>query len=127
MPNSKTELVLLREIMESEEYIEEDATLKVSLGKDLSGKAIVLDLASMPHLLIAGATGAGKTVCINCVINSLLLNLSPDELKFIMVDPKRVELMMFKGIPHLVSPIVTSAKKVAGALSWLIGEMETSL
>jgi len=124
VPNDKSEIVRLRDVLETEEYINDVSPLKLALGKDLSGVPMVIDLAAMPHLLIAGATGSGKTVCINCVISSMLLNASPDELKFLMVDPKRVELMMFEGIPHLVSPIVTAPKKVAAALGWLIGEME---
>ena len=124
VPNAKSELVRLRDILETEEYNEEESALKLALGKDITGAPIVIDLAAMPHLLIAGATGSGKTVCINCIISSMLLNSSPDELKMIMVDPKRVELMMFQGIPHLVSPIVTNPKKVAAALAWVIGEME---
>lgn len=124
VPNSKSEMVLLRDILETEEYADEDSPLKLALGKDLSGVPIVTDLAKMPHLLIAGSTGSGKTVCINCIISSMLFNSSPEELKFLMVDPKRVELMMFEGIPHLVSPIVTNPKKAAAALSWVIGEME---
>ena len=124
VPNDKSELVLLRDILEAEEYRDEDSPLKLALGKDLSGTAIVTDLAKMPHLLIAGATGSGKTVCINGIITSLLFNSSPEELKFLMVDPKRVELMMFQEIPHLVSPIVTNPKKVSAALDWVVKEME---
>ncbi len=124
VPNSKSELVRLRDLLESREYSEEDSPLKLALGKDISGEVIVTDLARMPHLLIAGATGSGKTVCINCIISSLLFNSSPDELKFMMIDPKRVELMIFEGIPHLVAPIVTNSKKAAAALGWVIGEME---
>ncbi|MBU0570843.1 MAG: DNA translocase FtsK [Candidatus Omnitrophica bacterium] len=124
VPNDKSEIVRLKCILESEEYCNEESPLKLALGKDLSGIPMVVDLAAMPHLLIAGATGSGKTVCINCVICSMLLSASPEELKFIMVDPKRVELMMFEGIPHLISPIVTVPKKVAVVLGWLIGEME---
>ncbi|MGB2600884.1 MAG: DNA translocase FtsK [Candidatus Omnitrophota bacterium] len=124
VPNKKSEFVFLKDILETEEYNDEESPLKFALGKDLSGNAIVADLAKMPHLLIAGATGSGKTVCINCIISSLLFNSSPDELKFMMIDPKRVELMMFEGIPHLVSPIVTNPKKAASALNWVINEME---
>ena len=124
VPNKKSEFVFLKDILQSEEYNEEESPLKLGLGKDLSGNAIITDLAKMPHLLIAGATGSGKTVCINCIISSLLFNSSPDELKFMMIDPKRVELMMFEGIPHLVSPIVTNPKKAAAALNWVITEME---
>ncbi|MBF0493624.1 MAG: DNA translocase FtsK [Candidatus Omnitrophica bacterium] len=124
IPNDKSELVRLKDIMQSSVYNEEKSQLKLALGKDISGNPVVLDLAGMPHLLMAGTTGSGKTVCINCIISSLLLNQTPSDLKLLMVDPKRVELMMFEGIPHLVSPIVTSPKKVAASLAWLIGEME---
>jgi len=124
VPNDKSELVLLRDILETREYIEDDEPLKLALGKDISGRPIITDLGKMPHLLIAGATGSGKTVCINCIISSLLFNSTPEELKFLMIDPKRVELMMFEGIPHLVSPIVTSSKKAAAALNWVVSEME---
>jgi S-DNA-T family DNA segregation ATPase FtsK/SpoIIIE len=124
VPNSKSELVRLRDLLETREYNEEDSPLKLALGKDISGGAIVTDLAKMPHLLIAGATGSGKTVCINSIISSLLFNSSPGELKFMMIDPKRVELMIFEGIPHLLAPIVTNSKKAAAALGWVIGEME---
>ncbi|MBD3426053.1 MAG: hypothetical protein GF409_02330 [Candidatus Omnitrophica bacterium] len=124
VPNKKSEFVYLKDIIGAEEYSEADSPLKLALGKNLSGNPIVTDLAKMPHLLIAGATGSGKTVCINCIISSLLFNSSPEELKFMMIDPKRVELMMFEGIPHLVSPIVTNPKKAASALNWVITEME---
>jgi len=124
VPNSKSELVLIRDIIETAEYSEDKAPLKFALGKDISGAPIITDLAKMPHLLIAGATGSGKTVCINCIVSSLLYNASPEELRFMMIDPKRVELMIFEGIPHLVSPIVTNSKKAAAALSWVIAEME---
>jgi len=124
VPNDKSELVLLRDILETEEYSEESSPLKFALGKDVSGVPMVTDLAKMPHLLIAGATGSGKTVCLNTVICSFLYNASPDEIKFLMIDPKRVELMMFGGIPHLVAPIVTNPKKAAGALEWVVTEME---
>jgi len=124
VPNEKSELVLLKEILQTSEYAEEDSPLKIALGKDISGTPIVLDLEKMPHLLIAGATGSGKTVCLNSVISAFLINSSPDEVRFVMVDPKRVELMIFEGIPHLVSPIVTNPKKVAAALGWVVSEME---
>lgn len=124
VPNKKSELVLFREILETEEYADSNSVLKLAIGKDISGNPIIIDLAAMPHLLIAGATGSGKTVCINCIISSLLFGASPDELKFVMVDPKRVELMMFEGIPHLLTPIVTNPKKTVVALNWIVGEME---
>ena len=124
VPNVKSELVLLRDILETAEYSEDGSPLKLALGKDISGGPIITDLAKMPHLLIAGATGSGKTVCLNGIISAFLFNSSPDELKFLMIDPKRVELMMFEGIPHLVSPIVTNPKKAAAALNWVVNEME---
>lgn len=124
VPNDKKELVLMRDIMETSEYANNKSPLKFAIGKDLSGEPLVPDLAKMPHLLIAGATGAGKTVCINCIITSFLLNATPDEIRFIMVDPKRVELMPFSGIPHLAAPIVTNPKKAASALNWAVNEME---
>ena len=124
VPNKKSEMVLLKDILETVEYAEEDSPLKFALGKDVSGAPIVTDLVKMPHLLIAGATGSGKTVCLNGVISSFLLNASPEELKFLMIDPKRVELMVFEGLPHLVSPIVTNPKKAAAALNWVVSEME---
>ena len=124
VPNDESELVLLRDILETEEYSEEESQLRMALGKDIEGAPIVTDLSKMPHLLIAGATGSGKTVCLNGIISSLLFNASPEELKFMMVDPKRVELMMFEGIPHLLAPIVTNPKKVSAALGWVVKEME---
>ncbi|MFH1305630.1 MAG: DNA translocase FtsK [Candidatus Omnitrophota bacterium] len=124
VPNEESELVLLRDILETSEYSESDSPLKFALGKDITGAPIVTDLGKMPHLLIAGATGSGKTVCLNCIITSFLYNASPDELKFLMIDPKRVELMMFEGIPHLISPIVTNPKKAAASLNWVVKEME---
>ncbi|MDP8299858.1 MAG: DNA translocase FtsK [Candidatus Tantalella remota] len=124
VPNAKSELVLLRDIIETTEYTNETSAIKLAIGKDISGVPIVTDLAKMPHLLIAGATGSGKTVCINAVICSILYNASPSEVKFLMIDPKRVELLMFAGIPHLVCPIVTSPKKAAAALGWVVSEME---
>jgi len=124
VPNEKSELVILRDLIESKEYHDEKSPLKLALGKDILGESLVTDLSKMPHLLIAGTTGSGKTVCINSIICSLLYNCTPDELKMLMIDPKRVELMIFEGIPHLISPIVTNAKKAAVALSWAVSEME---
>lgn len=124
VPNLKSEMVFLKDVLETEDYTSEESPLKLALGKDILGNSMVLDLARMPHLLIAGATGSGKTVCINSIISSCLFNASPDELKILMIDPKRVELMIFAGIPHLVAPIVTNPKKAAAALNWVVGEME---
>jgi len=124
IPNSETSLVYLREILESKKFQSSESKLTLGLGKDISGNIIISDLKDMPHLLIAGATGSGKTVCVNTIIMSILFNAKPDEVKFIMIDPKMVELVAFNNIPHLLSPIVTSHKKVSGVLSWIVEEME---
>lgn len=124
IPNLKTSMVYLKEILESQEYRKSDSKLRMALGKDISGASIVADLNDMPHLLIAGATGSGKTVCVNSIITALLYNASPDELRFLMVDPKRVELAAFNNLPHLIAPVVTDPKKVSHALDWAVGEME---
>ena len=124
VPNSKGTLVYLKEVIESKEYKKPESLLKLALGKDISGAPIVTELDDMPHLLIAGATGSGKTVCVNSIISSLLFNATPDELKFIMIDPKRVELAAFNGLPHLLAPVVTEPKKVSHTLSWVVDEME---
>lgn len=125
VPNSSSTLVYLKEVLDSKEYKDSKSRLKLALGKDIAGTPVIADLATMPHLLIAGATGSGKTVCINSLIISLLLNSTPDELKFIMIDPKRVELAVFNEIPHLLSPVVTDHKKVAGTLEWVVSEMDS--
>jgi len=126
VPNTKSALVYLREVLESKEYQKaSDSRLTMALGKDISGHPVIADLSDMPHLLIAGATGSGKTVCVNSLIASLLFNTSPDELKFLMVDPKMVELSIYNDIPHLLCPVVTEAKKVSAALSWIVEEMES--
>ena len=124
VPNLKGSLVYLKELLESKEYRNLSSSLKLVLGKDISGASIVTDLDDMPHLLIAGATGSGKTVCVNSIITTLLFNSFPDELKFLMVDPKRVELAVFNGLPHLLAPVVTEPKKVSHALEWAVNEME---
>ncbi len=124
IPNSTTTTVYLRELLESSEYRENNCQLPLLLGKDTSGKPIVSDLAEMPHLLIAGATGSGKTVCVNSIIAGLLFSKSPEDLKFVMVDPKMVELATYKNIPHMLTPVVTDVRKAAGTLNWLVTEME---
>ncbi len=126
VPNQSSSLVYLREILESSEYQKEarSSKLAMALGKDISGKSVVADLGDMPHLLIAGTTGSGKTVCVNSLIMSMIYNATPDELKFIMVDPKMVELAIYNGLPHLLCPVVTDSKKAAGALGWVVNEME---
>jgi len=125
VPNTTASLVFLKEVLSSKEFQESESKLTLALGKDTAGIPVVCDLAKMPHLLIAGTTGAGKTVCVNSIILSMLFNASPDELKFILVDPKMVEMAMFNKLPHLVCPVLTNAKKVSGALKWLVGEMES--
>ena len=124
VPNEQTRMVGLREVLESEAFQNSKSKITVALGRDISGQAVVADLAKMPHLLIAGSTGSGKSVCINTLINSILYKASPDEVKFVMVDPKKVELGNYNGIPHLISPVVTDAKKAASALRWAVHEME---
>jgi DNA segregation ATPase FtsK/SpoIIIE, S-DNA-T family len=124
VPNQKATPVGLREILESEDWANAKADLPIALGKDVSGKPLVSDLAKMPHLLIAGATGSGKSVCINVIISSLLYHASPKDVRLLMVDPKIVELKMFNDLPHMLIPVVTEAKKVPGALKWLLKEME---
>ncbi|MFW6129873.1 MAG: DNA translocase FtsK 4TM domain-containing protein [Atribacterota bacterium] len=124
VPNREKDTVLLREIIESKEYQKNSLILPIALGKDIGGKNIIADLVDLPHLLIAGSTGSGKSVCLNSIILSLLYRFGPDMVKFLMVDPKRVELNVYNGIPHLVIPIVTNTKKVDKVLNWAISEME---
>lgn len=123
VPNRKVSTVTLREVMESEAMAKAKSPLVVALGKDIAGTPIVCDLARMPHLLIAGATGSGKSVCINTMINSLLYRCSPKEVRMILVDPKVVELQCYNGIPHLLIPVVSDPHKAAGALAWAVAEM----
>jgi DNA segregation ATPase FtsK/SpoIIIE, S-DNA-T family len=124
VPNSQSTLVFLREILASPEFQKSASKLTLALGKDIAGKPVFADLAKMPHLLIAGTTGSGKTVCVNTLILSMLFRSTPAELKFVMIDPKMVELAPFNGLPHLLCPVVTDAKKAAIALGWAVGEME---
>jgi len=123
VPNKQTDIVTMREIIDSPEFDQSKSKLSVALGKDISGKVVIANLAKMPHTLIAGATGSGKSVCINSIIISLLYKASPDEVKLLMVDPKVVELGIYNGIPHLLVPVVTDPRKAAGALSWAVTEM----
>ncbi len=125
VPNTQMTFVYLKEVLESQEFRESPSKLTLALGKDTGGRPLVADLVDMPHLLIAGTTGSGKTVCINTIIASLLFNASPDELKFMMVDPKMVELALFNHLPHLLTPVLTDPKKVKGALAWVVQEMES--
>ena len=122
--NQERETVYLREIIEDEVFSRSDSKLVMALGKTISGEPCAADLAKMPHLLVAGATGAGKSVCLNSLICSILLKATPDEVRFIMVDPKVVELTMYNDIPHLLVPVITEPKKAAGALKWAVAEME---
>ena len=124
VPNQFPTPVGIREILESEDWANSKAEIPIALGKDVSGKPIISDLTKMPHLLIAGTTGAGKTVCINAIITSLLFHSGPDVLRFIMVDPKIVEMKIFNSLPHMLIPVVTDPKRVPGALKWLLNEME---
>ncbi len=125
IPNEVVETVPLREVLESQEARKNPSRLAVAMGKDNSGRYIVGDIAKMPHVLIAGATGSGKSVCINCIVCSILYRATPSEVRLIMVDPKVVELSIYNGIPHLLQPVVTDPKKAAGALHWAVAEMET--
>lgn len=124
VPNQKPTPVGMREILESEDWAHAKAELPIALGKDVSGKPLVSDLTKMPHLLIAGATGSGKSVCINSIVASILYSKSPKDVRLIMVDPKVVELKVFNALPHMLIPVVTEPKKVPAALKWLLGEME---
>lgn len=124
VPNQAVAIVNLREVLESQEFRSSHASLRVALGKDVAGKPWLADLAKMPHMLVAGSTGSGKTVCLNSIIVSLLYSHGPDELRFIMVDPKRVELTAYNNIPHLLVPAITEVPKALNALKWTIGEMD---
>lgn len=123
VPNSNKDTVALRDILESEAFRSSKSKLTFAVGKDIAGNAIVGDVAKMPHMIIAGATGSGKSVCTNSIIMSILMNASPDEVKMILIDPKIVEFRVYEGIPHLLIPVVTDPKKAAGALNWAVQEM----
>ena len=125
LPNSIRENVYLSEIISSNDFTRKDVRLPIALGKNISGTPVVGDLASMPHLLIAGTTGSGKSVCINTIILSLLYRHTPDRCKFILIDPKMLELSTYEGIPHLLCPVITEAKKAASVLGWVVKEMES--
>lgn len=124
IPNSSKVAVFLRELFESRDWNNTSAKIPIALGKDVYGKTLVADLAAMPHLLIGGTTGSGKSVCINCILLSFLYRFTPDELRLILIDPKQVEMQVYNSIPHLVVPVVTDPKKVMLALRWVINEME---
>jgi S-DNA-T family DNA segregation ATPase FtsK/SpoIIIE len=124
VPNAIKTKVIVRDLFESDEWRNSKAKIPIALGKDVYGHPIIADLVEMPHVLIAGSTGSGKSVCINCIITSLLYKFSPDQLRFVMIDPKVVELQQYNALPHLVVPVVTDPKKVILALRWVVNEME---
>lgn len=125
VPNKENSTVMLRDLLEAAEFKKHSSNLAFAAGKDIGGQTVVTDIAKMPHLLIAGSTGSGKSVCINTLIMSILYKAKPDEVKLIMIDPKVVELSVYNGIPHLFIPVVTDPKKAAGALNWAVAEMTT--
>ena len=124
VPNSENTAVMLRDLLESDEFKNSRSLISFAVGKDIAGKVVVADIAKMPHLLVAGATGSGKSVCINTLIMSIIYKSDPEDVKLILVDPKVVELSVYNGIPHLMIPVVTDPKKAAGALNWAVAEME---
>ncbi|WP_163103297.1 DNA translocase FtsK [Peribacillus alkalitolerans] len=124
VPNSEIAMVSLREVLESKDHFKVDAKLQIALGRDISGEAVLAELNKMPHLLVAGATGSGKSVCINGIITSILMRAKPHEVKLMMIDPKMVELNVYNGVPHLLAPVVTDAKKASQALKKVVSEME---
>lgn len=125
VPNQEVAPIMLREVLETPDFVKYKSRMAVGLGKDISGENVIIDLAKMPHLLIAGATGSGKSVCINTIIVSILYKATPEEVKLLMIDPKVVELGVYNGIPHLLIPVVTDPSKAAGALQWAVQEMVT--
>ncbi|KYO65753.1 FtsK/SpoIIIE family DNA translocase [Thermovenabulum gondwanense] len=124
IPNKEVSRVFLRDIIESPPFKNSDSPLTAALGKDIAGKPIVADLQEMPHLLIAGATGSGKSICINCIILSILFKTTPMNVRLLLIDPKRVELSCYNGIPHLLTPVINDPKKASAALNWMVSEME---
>ena len=124
VPNIKTAMVSMLDVVESPQFIGHPSQLKFALGKDVTGKPFTADLASMPHLLIGGTTNSGKSVCVNSILTGFLLNMTPDQLRLLLVDPKRVELSIYNGIPHLLADVIVDAEKVVGALDWMLREMD---
>ncbi|MEJ2759568.1 MAG: DNA translocase FtsK 4TM domain-containing protein, partial [Anaerolineales bacterium] len=125
VPNEEISVVALRDVIENQAYRRLRSPLRFALGQDVAGNAVAADLAAMPHLLVAGATGSGKSVCVNAIITCMMLQNTPDTLRFIMVDPKRVELTGYNGIPHLLAPVVTDIERVVGVLQWVTREMDS--
>jgi len=125
IPNSTSSMVFLRDLLETREYANRKAKVPLVLGKDSSGRPLITDLTEMPHILIAGTTGSGKTVCVNAIILGFLYSMSPADLKLVMIDPKMVELAIYNKIPHMISPVVTDVRKAAQCLNWVVGEMES--
>ena len=124
IPNNKRDPVFLKEVLSDEAYTTSKLRIPIALGKDITGSPMVTDLTKMPHLLLAGATGTGKSVCINTIINSILFKSTPEKVKLLMIDPKRIELSVYQDIPHLLHPVVTQPKEATRALKWAVEEME---
>jgi len=124
VPNIQSSIVYLKDVLSCDEFVKFGSKLALALGKDTAGKSLIADLDGMPHLLIAGTTGSGKTVCVNSIVMSILYSATPQEVKFVMIDPKMVELATFNGLPHLLCPVITNHKKVSAALNWVVNEME---
>lgn len=124
VPNSEVSMVSVRDVIESEQFAKIKSSLRIALGQNVSGQAVAADLGNMPHLLIAGTTGSGKSVCVNAIITCLMAHNTPDDLKFLMVDPKRVELTTYNGVPHLLTPVIVDLEKVTGVLNWVTREMD---
>ena len=124
IPNEDREIVRLSEVLSSRQYDESDSPLTLALGHDIGGTPVVADLAKMPHLLVAGTTGSGKSVGVNAMLLSLLFKATPEEVRLIMIDPKMLELSVYDGIPHLLAPVITDMKDAANGLRWCVAEME---
>ncbi len=124
LPNSRRDMVGLRELIESPTFASADGVLPLTLGRSIGGEPVIADLARMPHLLVAGTTGSGKSVGVNAMILSILFRHTPEQCRFLMIDPKMLELSVYNDIPHLLTPVVTDPQKAVAALNWVVGEME---